>query len=401
MRSTLTWIDLTASDRDKMRRVLDLLKEQGTIDEMGLGSLRDILSDALFPGTSTIQTRLRYVLFIPWIYQRLEARKIDAGNVATQLRQVELDLIKPLTDCEDSEGTIGVRARGSLSRLPSSVYWTALVRWKIFQHEQSQGWYHTNFAELVRRRSRGMRTDDPGIVQMHQPNWHPRLPKKPPSFPQEASFSLTSEEAKFLQGRLEDRCSGTLLAWLARQGLDESSDGSFWNDSTALQANTEILNTIELARRFSLHVEGMPLLYNLLLAECFKKEHDGDDKLIEKYRAALAEWATREVNEGNFDPNKLWDYVVSRNGRLPAPQRRFVEAWSQQIAAIRPSTVLDDPTLRRLIAQREYQLKGLRARLANPKRLLDWKDGVGVGRMNFRWPRARKHLIDLHQGLTT
>ena len=29
---------------------------------MGLGRLRDALSEALFPGTSTIQTRLRYVL---------------------------------------------------------------------------------------------------------------------------------------------------------------------------------------------------------------------------------------------------------------------------------------------------------------------------------------------------
>ena len=40
MEPTLTWIDLTTSDRDKMRRVLDLFSEQGTLDEMGLGSLR-------------------------------------------------------------------------------------------------------------------------------------------------------------------------------------------------------------------------------------------------------------------------------------------------------------------------------------------------------------------------
>ena len=53
MQATLTWLDLTASDRDKMRRVLDLFKEQGPLDEMGLGSLRDVLSDALFPGTSS------------------------------------------------------------------------------------------------------------------------------------------------------------------------------------------------------------------------------------------------------------------------------------------------------------------------------------------------------------
>ena len=75
MAATLTWLDLTASDRDRMRQVLDLFKERGTVDEMGLGRLRDALSEALFPGTSTIQTRLRYVLFVPWIYRQLEARK--------------------------------------------------------------------------------------------------------------------------------------------------------------------------------------------------------------------------------------------------------------------------------------------------------------------------------------
>ena len=33
MQATLTWIDLTAGDRDRMRRVLDLFNDQGTLDE--------------------------------------------------------------------------------------------------------------------------------------------------------------------------------------------------------------------------------------------------------------------------------------------------------------------------------------------------------------------------------
>ena len=49
MQATLTWLDLTASDRDKMRRVLDLFKEQGTLDELGLGSLRDAPGGPRFP----------------------------------------------------------------------------------------------------------------------------------------------------------------------------------------------------------------------------------------------------------------------------------------------------------------------------------------------------------------
>ena len=58
-----------------MLDVVNIFREQGTVDELGVGRIRDALADHLFPGTSTIQTRARYMLFVPWIYQALEARK--------------------------------------------------------------------------------------------------------------------------------------------------------------------------------------------------------------------------------------------------------------------------------------------------------------------------------------
>ena len=84
MDAALTWLDLTASDRDKMRRVLDLFEEQGCVDEVGLGTLRDALFDALFLGTSTMQTRLRYALFVPWRYRQLETSSYNTDDVAAR-----------------------------------------------------------------------------------------------------------------------------------------------------------------------------------------------------------------------------------------------------------------------------------------------------------------------------
>ena len=396
---TLTWLDLTATDRDRMRQVLDLFKEQGTIDEMGLGRLRDALSDALFPGTSTIQTRLRYVLFVPWIYRQLEARKVTAQNVSTQLRKAELDLIEPLLENGGAQGVIGKRARGSLARQPSSVYWTTLVRWGLFLHERPQGWYHVRFTSLRHGPTAEAAADDPGIIPARQTNWHPRLPDPPQSFPDEASFDLTREEAVFLQGRIEDRCAGTLLAWLAREGLDSANNGCFWDDSTATHSPAMLRDTIELARRFSLHVEGMPLLYNLLLAERRHSEHGDDDALIDRYRAAINEWAARETVENFFEPDKLWTLAASRQVHVPRMQRKFVEDWTSQLSNIGPDAIADDHAIRSLIENREQRLKGPRARLQNPARLLDWSGEVGVGRMNFRWHRVRQMLTDLHGGL--
>ena len=398
MQPTLTWIDLTASDRDRMRRILDLFSEQGTLDEMGLGSLRDVLSNALFPGTSYIHTRLRYVLFIPWIYQRLEKRRAG-GDVAQQARRAEIDLIGRLERSPDTEGIIGVQARHALVRLPSTVYWSALARWDLFRGQCSQGWYHTHFAALTDGRNGVEHVDDPGVVWSRQPNWHPRLPEAPPSFPEEASFALRPEEAQFLQGRWEERCADTLLAWLAREGSDTPAD-NFWDDPDVRRAPPAIRGTVELARRFSLHVEGMPLLYNLLVAERHRDAvSDDDEGVIDRYRARLAEWADREAHEAPYEPASLRKLAAGGRTRLPASQRLFIESWSQRIATLDPGDVAGDDRLRKLVADREFQLKGTRARLVNPNRLLDWTPGVGVGRMDFRWIRVRHLLIDLHRGL--
>jgi hypothetical protein len=67
MSSTLTWLDYSDRDRRRALDVVDLLRESSTVDELGLGLVRDAFADLLFPGTSTIQTRARYFLFVPWI----------------------------------------------------------------------------------------------------------------------------------------------------------------------------------------------------------------------------------------------------------------------------------------------------------------------------------------------
>lgn len=397
MGSTLTWLDLTANDRDRMRGVLDLFNEQGTVDEMGLGTLRNAMGDALFPGTSTLLTRLRYALFIPWIYRLLESRRVDASSVSARLREAEIDLIQRLTYSEDAEGVIGVRAGASLSRRASSVYWGTLVRWGIFQHQRSQGWYHDHFDRLAYGCEIETSADDPGVNQLHQPNWHRRLPEPPHDFPWTTSFFLSRSEAEFLQGRLEERCAGTLLAWLAREGTDAPADGYFWDDSAATRAGPELRQLIEIARRFSLHVEGMPLLYNVLLAE---RRYADDGEKVEPFRSELAEWAGRESEERAFEPRELWDFAVSRRLRVPSGQRDFIEGWSARTAEIGSLNVVDDDHLRTMIELRERRLKGPRARLTNPARLLDWNGyRVGVGRMDFRWHRVRRLVGDLHQGL--
>lgn len=57
--SFLAWIDFDRADRERTHRIMDLFREEEARDGLGIDAVRDALSDLLFPGTSTIQTRLR------------------------------------------------------------------------------------------------------------------------------------------------------------------------------------------------------------------------------------------------------------------------------------------------------------------------------------------------------
>ena len=392
----LAWADHTPSDRERMRRVLALFDEPGTIDEMGLGVVRDLFSDALFPGTSSIQTRLRYVFFIPWLYQRLRREK--ASTIADKARQAELHLIAPLMNNADNEGALGSSAGFELKRLPSGVYWAALGRWGIFLRPQSRAQYHRRF------RRRGVRAqdtpDDPGVRWAADPAWHRRLPRAPEDFPEVASFALTSDEAQFVQTRWAERCPGSLLAHLAQVEVGRvfSPDEPLWS-LPELQEGLPVRleRIVSMARRFALLVHGAPLLYNRMLAE--KRANEDDSARADGYDARLARWAVQWAAEEPFDLEDLWRFAAERgvvpNWRL----RTFLERWTALVGEHGPAAAVALPETRRLVRGREFELKGARSRLENPTRLTTWTGDAGTSRMEYRWFRVRTMLSDLHRGI--
>lgn len=49
--STVAWLDTPADEQRRVRDLIALLGETESRDELGSGQFRDVLSDALFPGT--------------------------------------------------------------------------------------------------------------------------------------------------------------------------------------------------------------------------------------------------------------------------------------------------------------------------------------------------------------
>jgi Family of unknown function (DUF6361) len=142
--STFTWLDYSEQDRRQMLAVIDRFRETESRDELGFNAIASAVSDMFFPGTSTLQTRARYFLFVPWIYRMLEEERVRPNEVTWRLRQLEIRLIYAVLNSEDDRGLMGRQARENLQRFPSSIYWQGLREWKIFQFPGSQDQYYAS-----------------------------------------------------------------------------------------------------------------------------------------------------------------------------------------------------------------------------------------------------------------
>jgi hypothetical protein len=407
MSSTFTWLDYSEADRRKMLDVINAFREKETRDELGFGSVRDAFADSLFPGTSTIQTRARYFLFVPWIYLRLERERVSASDIARQGRRDEVRLIEALLrggETNEGDGVIGRRARAALQRLPSSVYWLGLATWGIRSFDGSLDQYHRSlkhFYEAARTRRRMRVEDDDLLDEPIRANWHPNIPDPPPDFLEQTTFRLTFEEADYLSERIRIRTRGSLLAFLLDANGPPTNSNFPWEHLDLGAFPVRLREQVAHAQNFSEITHGAPLLYNLMLAKLTRRED-----LVEHYRALLQDWA-RQIEERwaeltVWDLARFWAIIDSTGANVMGSTRRFIERW---IEAIRQPgvavDVADNTALQQLVHDREVALKHRLSRLENPRARELWSGQAGIGQLNYRWFAAQRMLADIHDGLTT
>ncbi len=412
MPSSFSWLDYSEAERRRALDVADSFKSRDTRDELGIGTVRDALANILFPGTTTIQTRARYFLFIPWIYLAVEEKLrrrpfASKEEVAKAARREEIALIKVLLDSDDADGTIGAEAGATLKRLPSNIYWYGMGSWGIRKAEASQDQYHRILATAgAPLRIEGRNKIDGGDELRSVHNWHPALHSlRPDEFPQKASFTLTADESEFLKERIKGKGgrNASMLAVLADSDKNWDDVDFAWEHevvvSNGLPKQLEIALTH--ARNFSEIMHGAALLYNLMLAKRYHELFTVWEEKIETYQGEMEKWSetmsARKAAYLDWDRAHFWQTISAKNTRISPRTVTFINAWLDlTFACSTPGQLASSGEAQTLLINRErsHKPRGM-ARLLDETALRQWSGAAGSRQLDFRWGVTQRLLHDI------
>lgn len=384
----ISWVDASAADQRRMQEIAGLFTEKETVDELGLGPVRDALGSILFPGSSTLHTRAKYFLLVPWFHAH-------AGQNASHelVRDVERQFIHHMHAArgEDRDGLYGQNS-ANVVRLASDVHRNALI---------SHGIQFDPGNPSSRRFLTELGYED----AVHAPLLHPQLPAPPAEFPQvPGGFTLNGEEARWLKERILSSSPHTGLAHFLQ--YRPAAGSTFpWEDPAAKSISGPAAQHMRIAEQFATTVHGAQLLYNLMLSE---KQRDlfaetGDADMAkgdpDHYRAELLTWAADVTALPPWDIEEIIS-LVTRWRVAPLPLLDFLRNWDEVLQSASPEEIADHPAARELIETRERAKKGSQSRFRNRSLLANWGGSSAASRLTMRWGASvRRILLDIHDGL--
>jgi hypothetical protein len=411
--STVAWVDYDDSQKQRMNELIRMFKETDARDELGLGVIRDSLADLYFPGTMTLQTRVKYMLFIPWIFLDIENRKLESDrfDAMADTRERELSKILIKNSAENEWGIFG-KMKEDVERLPSSIYWVGLREWGIRQFDgslddyyQSLGSYYVRINKLSIKDNRD---DDIDTLDPFERNWHPGIPKKPDNFPDGAMFALTKDEAEYLIERITIKHAESVFAQML-ENIGKIEEEDLWQSSKVKKLKKEQQGWVEHGRLFSKVMNGSALLYNYYIAALLKE--DGFDKGKEwqkKYAEKIEEWVESILSEyktiTDWNINEFWGIVSIKSKGNYSRARDFVNSWIEIVKnKATLNDILKDEKTKVLIYARETYLKNRYSRLNNTDARKRWngESGSGVKPFNYRWNVAKNYINELWDGVNS
>jgi hypothetical protein len=400
MQSSFGW---TLLSRDALRRAETQLRDdvEGVRDEIGFLSLHQAYADRFFPGTSVLHTRLRYILFVPWMYERI-ARQPDRQRVSDLVEKQELELTRRLKETGE-DGVIGTRSYPNpTAQPPSLTYWSALNTWRILRPENgttpSRQAVHRAIARKPIRQH--LQDDDKQLLVEDDP-FFCSIPVPPPCWTdttQRLDFQLEEPERMFLRNcflsvtRPGSKKDQSLLARLVEQRVTMTDQLGLWSlkvRGAADQYDRDALLRARQAAALSAVGRGV---YAALVEEMREKHDTIPTESVHRTNLDTV------IGEFMTDASALHvDDVLIDAPSVPAGILDVLRATQSWLGGRTRSL----SSLYESYERAEARRKGRRARLSKTlsgrERRAEWvpSEHPAASPLHYRWKNVRQLLMDL------
>ena len=391
----LGWIDFSKNERNKVLSVLDLLSESGTLDELGIAPVRDGFANLFFPGTSTIQTRAKYFLIVPYALKDLEYS--DEANPNRMLRafdEKERSCGEILVGGEDTVGIIGKRslAQGKwVKRTPADIYWAGLRYYGIFTGGTISLTEYIHAMSKMKSQKETLKklgnhndtaeegvTDDKDAGDLFRMQFL-KIPTYQDNWIDDLSIKLTVEEGDFLKKQMLNAFPESMLAYILRNDLTEVFNCKSFQDMESLikQFPDQIQQDYYLAKEFSEFLFVLRTIYNMIVSE---GKNEDANVVWENLKPDLKELAAVDL-ESIF-------------GRLGITRNVFLCNFLRKSQSLMEAGNLEGMMTE--IKRRERELKQSRAKTLHPGEF-DPQIWYGGGLLDYRFGNAKVIIGDIFE----
>ncbi len=404
--SGLGWIHFSDTTRRRVLKVIDLLGEKGTIDELGIGVVRNAFSNELFSGMSTIMTRARYFYTVPYLLIGY-LRTSPNISVTKFMRDSEADIMEALTRTYSNPEKeriightiaqknlkIGKRVQ-ELVRKPSEIYWGGMRTFGMFSktHSFAQLCQAINQGKYLNKSKDNLGNDkESGDDESGHEKWLD-LFEVPyiPSWNQE-QLELSQAEAEDFKQKISETMPGSFLTtilanteftdeFLSLDSFKQLPHTAFF--SSLRSHNAKVITT---AIQFWDLLEGAHIRFNVLLQN--KPNQTSPISFEEEWE----DWLNNTVNTfdwESFDINFLWKIVGGRS-RINSYTQHFIDNWIHSIQNNVSIDVLD-----KIVYLQETKNKGERSKLL-PQHLENYDGWVGIKTLDYRLHNVKTIVRDI------
>lgn len=349
MESQIGWIDFSPKDRNRVKRFMDIMGMGGVVDELGIGMIRDAMSNKLFPGFSTLYTRAKYFFITPYILLEKEKKQTKRQSGMDYFHNAEVETNRIINRYyenhpdQSDESYFGKEKKdGNLKRQPSEIYWNGIQHLHLLESEGSLDQILIDRHSLMDGLLSNDRGDDSAKEQgenhkavsenvSYDSNWR--------QFIKDNGLRLTRTEAETLRDRLQLYSKDSLPASLANNEtlwtafnsakkdfkksryIDDKPFIYFVKNHVGMISNEKLRMDLIKAHDMALFLHGAHIAYNIQLR---RKVNDYDyEYIIDKLRSKGTDWignlSSRMIDFSGF---QIDDCIIGTN--LKTPTRNFL-----------------------------------------------------------------------------